>query len=1116
MDESYFDDDPHFGEEWDETVLSQVEEAEAAFMLKDSTIKEKEVDGPSPSLEHLKVSNQKEVNGPSPDHIKVLNQVFGHKQFKPLQWNIISSIIKEKRDCCAVMMTGYGKSLCFQYPSVYTGGITIILSPLISLMQDQVLSMKIANVPACLLGTANKEQNKTIEEIFNNKYLLVYCTPEFCTGHYGRSILVECHKKLSITLIAIDEAHCVSSWGHDFRQKYRQLGILRDLMPEVPILAVTATATEKVRQDIVDSLKLRNPQVLCSSFDRENFYFEVNRKGLSVCNDLKKVMKRTEDGYRFSGSTIIYCITKKKTEELAMVLTSMGIKCQAYHAGLPLSVRKKVHEGFVEDNLDVVIATVAFGMGIDKPDVRNVIHYGISQSIESYYQEVGRAGRDGLPAKCILFYADTDFSTLRMLAGKSQISEANRIRREQMLKLVEAYLISKECRRKFIISHFEGKEVPVENQSYCCDNCSNKGSREQNDHKIYEGVDENGNYDFTDDAKLLLKLMKSIDHRYGMSTFINMLRGSKRKKLSNHFQNPYFGSGKDKSEIWWKEIGKLLTKHEFITTKVIPQPSSFMSTTVEVTRKGEKFLTNPSSCMKDTPSPLITPFLKIKGDVWISSKSQTRSASSSASTAGSRNIWISNKCQTSSASSSASTLGSPGTAKVLVPPSENDEGKKEVLKLYKALLNKRLELAQKENCLPYMIASNKAILDMAEKKPKSLEEVEKFQFDGMNAVKITKYGGEFLKVILSSRPSMEQVLSLHPLPGLPKLNDSITISYHLYRSGKSLEEIAENRNLTAATITRHLVDCMKYGYNVELSRLGVNKEIAHLILDALKTVETGLSLLKPIKLACPEEVEYGHLHAMQSYLRVREHLDALNLPYKDFEDVDYYQMYKPGKFMKNQKEDSIPVESNCLTQEQKKEDVEYGCINEEDKDVIFVESDIEEKEDTILVDSDCSTQRHEQEDLKERNLTQFIKCLKELEDMDPEALNKHCFDRLDDADVQDREPKHKRHKPSYSPVKSEINYSVLDSPERQSTLEDNHNRPSQEPVCDSTEVSVKKEEKESDVKDSMDGANFRLNGRQVNVESSIKKEVMQTSVSGSENNQQKKINLPPWLTTKKT
>ncbi|XP_023030408.2 bifunctional 3'-5' exonuclease/ATP-dependent helicase WRN [Leptinotarsa decemlineata] len=461
---------------------------------------------------------------PKPEHIDVLKRLFGHKTFRPLQWKIINSVMNQRRDNCVVMTTGYGKSLCYQFPSAYIGGITLVISPLISLMEDQVLAMKIANIPACLLGSANRDTSKTISEIENKMYSLIYLTPEFCTGEFGSNILRTWYQELSITLIAIDEAHCVSTWGHDFRFQYRKLGFLRDIMPTVPILAVTATATEKVRNDIISSLKLKNPQVLCSSLDRPNFYFAVNLKSPNFMTDLKSVMEQVQNQQKFSGPTIIYCLSRKKTEEISGILEDMGIKSMAYHAGLSLSIRKKVHDEFVKDKIDVVVATIAFGMGIDKPDVRNVIHYGIPGTIEGYYQEAGRAGRDGLPAKCTVFYNSKDFISHKFL--DKALSQDQKKRKEKQLEIIKEYVHTRNCRRQFILNYF-GENTSSTKRPDCCDNCLRKTTNPNNE--IYESVDAAGNYDFTADAEKFLQAIKALKGLYGIGTYIAFLRDRKLK-----------------------------------------------------------------------------------------------------------------------------------------------------------------------------------------------------------------------------------------------------------------------------------------------------------------------------------------------------------------------------------------------------------------------------------------------------------------------------------------------------------------------------------------------------------------------------------------------------------
>lgn len=825
-------DESEFGDDWDDNIINGIAQVEAS------------------------VSDNHDGNIPKPEHLNLLKNNFGHQTFRPMQWKIIDSILSHKKDNCAIMSTGYGKSLCFQYPSVFTGGVTFVISPLISLMEDQVLALTVANIPACLLGTANKEQAKTVEEISNNNYRLVYLTPEFCGGDYGKELLQRWEQTLPVTLIAVDEAHCVSSWGHDFRTSYRYLGNLRSIMPHVPILAVTATATQLVTNDIVKSLKLRNPQFSHTSFDRPNFYFAINRKSDFILNDFKTVMKCENGQWKFVGSTIVYCITRKHTEKVSDMLSSLGIKCAPYHAGLTLKQRKETHEKYVRDKLDVVVATIAFGMGIDKPDVRNVIHYGVSNSIESYYQEVGRAGRDGQPAKCICFYDNSDFRTHRFLMAQSNIA-THRERKEKMLTDISNYVNSYDCRRKFILSYFGEKfEKPKSNN--CCDNCSNK-QKVQNNSENYEDLDEKGNFNFTKDARLFLSAVTAIPSNFGLGAYIDFLRGSKREKLKRFINIPLHGAGRDKPEVWWKELGQLLIRNKLLSNNAY----SFNSFAVilEITDAGKSFMHDTTKELIAVPTQTMLGCLKTKGNIWQ------------------------NK------GDSVVSTAAPG-------PSTKEKSNDENMDLYRLLLETRAEIAATEDCMPYMIASNSTLMDMARKRPQNLKEMEDMQFDGFPLAKIQKFGKTFLNIIPKTNaaaPILER-LRQFPLPESQNSpNSSAISSYTMFKMGKNLKEIAKERCMAISTIETHLTNCLKCGYEIKLSLFDIDEGIAKTILTGIIEANVGLTVLTPIKLACPDEITFSQIRAFTIYLRIREHLNENCLSYEEFDNPEYYHMYKQQK-----------------------------------------------------------------------------------------------------------------------------------------------------------------------------------------------------------------------------
>lgn len=385
-----------------------------------------------------------------------LKKYFGYEEFRPLQQEIIERVLASK-DCFVLMPTGGGKSLCFQLPALMQEGITIVVSPLISLMKDQVDALRANGVGAEMINSTLTltEIDEVLERAKTGKIKILYLAPERLSVAGFDDFL----KSLKISLIAIDEAHCISEWGHDFRPDYRNIKILRKKFPNIPIIALTATATEKVREDIVSQLQLADAQTFISSFNRQNLSYEVLPKKdsfrsiLALLNNCK------------NESVIIYCFSRKDTEKLVTDLNEQGFNAAAYHAGLDAKKRALNQDRFIKDEINIMVATIAFGMGIDKPDVRLVIHHSLPKSIEGYYQETGRAGRDGLPARCVLLFSYADKFKHDYFIGNMS-DEKEKQNSQENLEQVLAYGNQSGCRRKFLLNYFNEDYEPVN-----CGNC---------------------------------------------------------------------------------------------------------------------------------------------------------------------------------------------------------------------------------------------------------------------------------------------------------------------------------------------------------------------------------------------------------------------------------------------------------------------------------------------------------------------------------------------------------------------------------------------------------------------------------------------------------------------
>lgn len=486
---------------------------------------------------------------------EILKHYYGYDSFRSAQAEIIETILS-KRDVLAIMPTSAGKSICFQVPALMLDGITIVVSPLISLMYDQVTSLKEMGIQAILLNSAmtSMEYYQAIEQLQRGEVKLLYVAPE----RFEQEGFLEMMQGIQISMVAVDEAHCISQWGQDFRPSYQNIDTFVAQLPIRPIVAAfTATATPRVRLDIKQQLKLQHPFEVVTSFDRANLYFGMEEP--------RDKMSRLLELIKEKEPTIVFCNTRKEVEKVCDKLQKKGIAADWYHAGLSPEARSKVQEDFIFDRIDVIVATNAFGMGIDKSNVRKVIHYNMPKDIESYYQEAGRAGRDGEPAECILLYGAKDIIINKFLVKQNQ----DKVGMAKLNEMID-YCRTVCCLRGFMLDYFGQKDIPED----CghCTNCLNKVTLT----------------DVTPQAQMILSCIIRMKERYGMSKVSEVLRGSKRAEMKAlHFdQLSTYGIMKDYSDKALKEFISSLIADRYIETEGLQYPI------LQVSELGKKALKN--------------------------------------------------------------------------------------------------------------------------------------------------------------------------------------------------------------------------------------------------------------------------------------------------------------------------------------------------------------------------------------------------------------------------------------------------------------------------------------------------------------------------------------------
>ncbi|MBD3880584.1 DNA helicase RecQ [Phormidium tenue FACHB-886] len=715
---------------------------------------------------------------------QALKHFFGYDSFRLEQKEIIQTVLDD-RDLLVIMPTGGGKSLCFQLPALLKRGVTIVVSPLIALMQDQVEALRDNGIGATFinstLGLAQSRERAA--QILAGQIKLLYVAPERLLADSFLEFLGRVQAQVGIAALAIDEAHCVSEWGHDFRPEYRQIRMVRSRFPQVPLVALTATATHRVRQDIAQQLALRQPSVHVASFNRQNLYYEVRSKEKQAYRELLQLVQKTP------GSGIIYCLSRKRVDEITQRLQMDGIDALSYHAGMNDKQRSENQTRFIRDDVRLMVATIAFGMGINKPDVRFVVHYDLPRNLESYYQESGRAGRDGEPAQCILFFGYGDIKTIDYLIAQKvdpqtgePLEAEQQIARQQLRQVID-YAEGSDCRRTIQLSYF-GEYF--DGNCANCDNC----------------LQPKSTVDWTIEAQKFLSCVARCKERFGMKYVIDVLRGSKDKRIlaNNHDKLSTYGIGKDHTVEEWRVLGRSLL-HQGL---------------VDETTDGYAVL---------RLNPLSWEVLRSQRSVNIVLPAQTETQST-----------------------------------------ESSENRANAERLFDQLRSLRKRIADEQSVPPYVVFADSSLRLMAQTQPQTLDEFGEISGVGSHKLEQygDRFVAEIRAFCERHNiPLRNQAApSSASRNAKPLLASTHFFTLDLHQQGYSAAEIAEKRNLRTSTVLNHLELLLEEGREVNLDAL-VLPDRQYPIQDAIE--EIGVASLKNLYDYLGEKFDYNEIRLVRAW-----------------------------------------------------------------------------------------------------------------------------------------------------------------------------------------------------------------------------------------------------------